>query len=236
MRQGRPERGPTHSMQAHPLPGFQEPVGALTHLVGALVFAGLAVPLLRRGRGDRVRIALLAVYAFASVFLLSMSGVYHMLPEGSAGRSVLARLDKAAIFVMIAGTHTPVQGIFFRGAARWGVLAVMWSLAALGITLFTVFHDRLPRGLGTTVYLLLGWIAAASGIVVWRRVGTAVIRPVVLGGVAYSVGAILLGLEWPTLVPGILGPHEVWHFAVLLGMALHWRFLFDNARRGIDPP
>jgi channel protein (hemolysin III family) len=217
-------------MQVHPLPGFYEPIAASTHLIGAAVFAVLAVPLLSRARGDRHRVAALAVYSFGCVFLLAMSGVYHMLPEGGAGRPVLARLDKAAIFVLIAATHTPVQTIFFRGRARWGVLAVMWGLVALGITLFTVFFDRLPRGLGTTVYLLLGWIAGVSGLIVWRRYGTMRIRLLLLGGVFYSVGAILLGLEWPTLIPGVFGPHELWHFAVLVGMALHWRFLYRTVR------
>jgi len=220
-------------MQVSALSGFHEPLASLTHLGGAILFAGLTVPLLRRCRGDGRRVAMFTVYAFSCVFLLAMSGVYHMLPEGGGGRPVLARLDKAAIFVLIAGTHTPVQGIFFRGFARWGVLAAMWTVVAVGITLFTVYFDELPRGLGTGVYLLLGWIAGLAGLVVWRRQGTARIRLLILGGVVYSVGAVLLGLEWPTLVPGVVGPHELWHFAVLAAMGLHWTFLFENARRDL---
>lgn len=216
-------------MQTRSIPGFYEPVGAMSHLLGAVVFAVLAVPLLRKGRGDTFRFSVLAVYSFASVFLLSMSGVYHMLPEGSGARSVLARLDKAAIFVLIAGTHTPVQGLFFRGIARWGVLALMWSITAAGITLFTIFYDELPRGLGTTIYILLGWIAGTAGLVVWRRNGTDRVRLLLWGGVVYSAGAILLGLGWPTLLPGVLGPHELWHFAVLTAMTLHWKFLYRAA-------
>src|SRR5687767_7090240 len=140
-------------MEVFSLPGFYEPVCALTHLVGAAVFASLAFPLLRRARGDRRRVAILALYSFACVFLLAVSGVFHMLPEDGAGRAVMGRLDKAAIFVLIAGTHAPVQGLYFRGAARWGVLICMWLLAAIGITLFTVFYDSLSLALGTLVYL-----------------------------------------------------------------------------------
>jgi len=223
-------------MQVHPIPGFFEPFGALSHLLGALGFAGLSAVLLRRARGDGARVALLGVFAFTAVFLLSMSGVYHLLPEGSAGREVLGRLDKAAIFALIAGTHTPVQGLFFRGLARWAPLTLMWLAAATGITLFTVFYDSLPQGLGTSIYLFLGWIAAAAGLVVWRRYGAAQIRLLILGGVAYSVGAVLLGLEWPTLIPGVFGPHELWHVAVLAGLGLHWRFLYRNARYPVRGP
>jgi channel protein (hemolysin III family) len=160
-----------------------------------------------------------------------MSGVYHMLAEGSAARAVLGRLDKAAIFVLIAGTHTPVQGIFFRRLARWGGLAAMWAVAATGITLFSVFYERLPHGLGTAVYLALGWIAGSAGLVVWRRFGTSEVWLLFLGGLAYTAGALSLGLGWPTLIPRVVGPHELWHVAVLVAMALHWTFVFRHARR-----
>lgn len=221
-------------MQVVPLPGFFEPFSAMVHLFGALVLALLAIPLLHKAHGDGRRVALLAVYAFACVLLLSMSGVFHMLQGEGAAREVLGRLDKAAIFILIAGTHTPVQGLFFRGVARWGVLLAMWLIAATGITLFSIFYEELPRGLGTGVYLLLGWIASLSGLIVWRRIGTAQIALLLLGGVAYSLGAILLGLDWPTLVPGVFGAHELWHLAVLTGMGLHWRFLFQNASRRME--
>ncbi len=221
-------------MQVLPLPGVLEPVSALTHLLGALVFALLSIPLLRRARGDARRVALLGVYACACVLLLAMSGVYHMLPEESTGRAVMGRLDKAAIFVLIAGTHTPVQGLFFRGVARWGVLLALWLIAAAGITLFTIYYAHLPRGLATGVYLLLGWIAFPSGLLVWRRIGTREIAPLVLGGLAYSLGALLQWLRWPNLAPGVFGPHEMWHLAVLAGMGLHWAFLFRNADRALD--
>lgn len=222
--------------QVHPLPGFYEPFNAFSHLAGALVFAVLAVSLLRRGRGDWRRVLFLGVFAFTSVLLLSMSGVYHMLDEHSTAGAVLGRLDKAAIFALIAGTHTPVQGLFFRGFARWGVLGLMWLVAAAGITLFSVFYHELPRGLGTGVYLAMGWIAGLAGIAVWRHEGTARVRLLLLGGVFYSVGAVLMGLEWPTLVPGVVGPHELWHVAVLTALGMHWRFLFQNARAPLDGP
>ncbi len=206
----------------------------MSHLLGAGVFAVLGVVLWRRGRGDARRTAMLGVFAFASVLLLSMSGVFHMLREGGAGRAVLGRLDKAAIFVLIAGTHTPVQGLFFRGWARWGVLIVIWLLAATGITLFSIFYDSLPWGLGTGIYILLGWIAGGAGILVWRRFGTSEVKLLIVGGVIYSVGAVLMGLGWPVLIPGVIGPHELWHVAVLVALSLHWRFLYAHADRPLD--
>ena len=70
--------------------------------------------------------------------------------------------------------------------------------------------------------------------VVWRRQGTSRVWLLILGGVVYSIGAIFLGLEWPTIWRGVLGPHELWHVAVLTAMGLHWKFVFEHARRAMD--
>lgn len=221
-------------MQTYPIPGFYEPFSALTHLLGAGVFTCLWVVLWRRGRGDLRRSVFLGVFAFGGVLLLSMSGVYHMLREGSTARAVLGRLDHAAIFVLIAGTHTPIQGFFFRGWARWGVLVLIWLIAATGITLFSVFYGQLPAGLGIGVYLLLGWIAGMAGVLVWKRYGTKEMGLLIGGGVVYSVGAVLMGLEWPVLIPGVIGPHELWHIAVLVALSMHWRFIYVHANMSLD--
>jgi channel protein (hemolysin III family) len=217
-------------MAVHPIPGFYEPVNAILHLGAGGVFAVLGVRLIWRSRGDRTRVALLSVFVFACVYMLSMSGVYHVLTDGGAGSAVLFRLDKAAIFVLIAGTFTPVHGLLFRSIVRWAGLGLMWAAAATGVTLVTIFFDRMPYGLGTTLYLALGWITSISVIAAWRRRGFRYIRSVLAGGLAYSVGAILLGLQWPTIILGVFGPHEVWHIAVIIGLSLHWRFIARLAR------
>src|SRR4051794_13448772 len=94
-------------------PGFYEPFSALSHLLGAFVFLILGCLLLLRGRGQRSRLIFLGIYAVAIVFLLSMSGVYHMLVRGGTPHRVLERLDHSAIFVLIAGTFTPIHGLLF---------------------------------------------------------------------------------------------------------------------------
>ena len=107
---------------------------------------------------------------------------------------------------------------------------LMWVCAATGITLFSIFYHTLPRGLGTSIYLLLGWIAGAAGLLAWRRHGSAEVKLLLAGGAAYSVGAILLAIGWPTIIPGVVGPHEVWHIAVLVAMGLE-KALVDGSVR-----
>ncbi len=220
------------------IPGFAEPVNSFTHLLGAGVCAVLAVSLLRRGWSSRVRVACLGVFAFSCVFVLSMSGVYHLLPFGSTAREVLRRLDHAAIFTLIAGTFTPLHGILFDGWRRWIPLLLVWSAAIMGIVLSTVFFDRIPPWLATTVYLGLGWFGVFSAVMVWRRYGIEFIRPLLVGAVAYTAGALVDGLDWPTLMPGVVGAHELFHVAVLIGVAAHWRFVlqFAAGKDSVAPP
>lgn len=207
------------------IPGFSEPISSLTHLGGAAVFALLSIGLIRRGGGSTGCTVALAVFAFTCVFLLSISGVYHLLTPGSAGRAVLQRFDHAAIFGLIAGTITPVYTICFRGRERWASLVFVWLAAVSGITLKTIFFEDVPEGLGVTLYLGFGWVGLYAGVVLGLRYGWHFIAPMVWGAAAYSLGAILDFLRWPSLLSGIVGPHEVFHLFVLAGVSWHWRFV-----------
>jgi channel protein (hemolysin III family) len=227
------------------IPGFSEPFSSLSHLAGAVVFAWLGVFLVLRGRGSAGRMVSLAVFAFSCVLLLSMSGVYHLLSPSGVPRYVLHRLDHAAIFILIAGSFTPVHAILFRGPWRWGMLAAVWTMAITALTLKTVYFDAMPEWLGLLLYLGLGWFGLVSGVAMARRFGFRFIRPVVWSALAYTFGALADFLHWPELVPGIFGAHELFHLAVLAGIAFHWKFILgvalgeipaESKGRGIGQP
>jgi channel protein (hemolysin III family) len=218
------------------IPGFTQPISSLTHLCGAGVFAALSFTLLRRGRGLRSRLAALGVYTFSCVFLLSMSGVYHLLPFGGTPRAVMARLDHAAIFVLIAGTFTPVLCILLDGPDRWVPLVVIWTAAIAGVVVKTAFFRAVPEWLGLVFYLGMGWAGIVPGVRIWRRYGWSYVRPLIWGGVAYSAGALLEFFRWPVLVPGVVGPHELFHLAVLVGITCHWYYIAWLAADGPPPP
>lgn len=205
--------------------GFSDPVSSMSHLGGALVFAYLAVALLRRGGGDRARMISLSVFAVSCVLLLGLSGVYHLLSPDTAGRAVLKRLDHAAIFGLIAGSFTPVHAILFRGAWRWGALTGIWGAAIAGMIVKTFYFDVMPEWLGLTMYLGLGWIGVISATALARRYGWRALQLVLWGALAYTAGALVEFLRWPVLLAGILGPHEIFHLAVLAGIACHWAFI-----------
>jgi channel protein (hemolysin III family) len=209
--------------------GFSDPFSSLTHLAAAVVFLILGIVLLQRGRGDRTRVISLCVFTFSCVLLLSLSGVYHLLEPDTPGREVLKRLDHAAIFVLIAGSFTPVHVILFRGGWRWGMLAGIWGAALAGLVLKTVFFSTMPEWLGLLMYLGLGWMGVLSALHLARRYGLRFIQPLLWGALAYTAGALIEFLRWPVLLAGIVGPHEIFHLAVLAGISCHWAFILGIA-------
>ena len=207
------------------IPGFSDPVSSLTHLVAAVVFATLSFFLIARGRGDTRRVISLAVFAFSCVLLLSLSGVYHLLTPETAARGVLLRLDHAAIFVLIAGSFTPVHAILLRERWQRHLLGWIWGAAIAGLTLKTVYFDAMPLWLGLLMYLGLGWLGLISTIAIARRFGVRFILRLVWGALAYTVGAVAEFVGWPVIVAGVVGPHEIFHLAVLAGISFHWAFI-----------
>jgi channel protein (hemolysin III family) len=214
----------------HHLRNFHEPFSAASHLLGAAVFLLLGLLLLRRAGGNGLHRAVLGVYAFACVFMMAMSGVYHMTVTGGAASRIMVRLDHGAIFLLIAGTFTPIHVILFRGPLRWGPLVIIWTVAAGGIVLKIAFTETIAEWVSLALYLAMGWFGTAAGIVLWRRHGFAFIRPLLFGGIAYSIGAVMDFLRWPAVVvPGVIHAHEVFHVAVLTGAAFHFAFIWRIA-------
>ncbi|HEY0983633.1 MULTISPECIES: PAQR family membrane homeostasis protein TrhA [unclassified Schlesneria] len=208
--------------------GVREPFCSLSHYLGAGVFAGLTIPLIRQGRGDPVRVAGLATFGIATVILLLLSGTYHIFWPGPL-REFFLRADVAAVFLLIAGSMTPVHTILFTGLARWGALVLIWFVAITGILWRLLFCGTSPGVTGIAFFLLFGWGSVFSAIVLWRRYGWKFVKPAVLSGLAYTIGAIVLIRRDPALVPGWIGSHEIWHVAVLCGLALHWQFVSQFA-------
>lgn len=214
-------------MNAISITGFTDPFSSISHLLGALVFLGLGINLISLAKVHRGWLIAVSVFVFSVVFLLSMSGVFHLLEPQSAGRAVLQRLDHAGIFVLIAGTFTPVHSILFKGFWRWGFLLLIWSLAITGITLKSIYFTDFAEWLGLIFYLGLGWLGILSAYLTHRLHGFTIIKPLVYGALAYTLGASLEFLRLPIVIPGVIGAHELFHIAVLAGIAWHWQFVRD---------
>ncbi len=218
------------------IPGFSEPFSSLSHLLAAGVFLVMGIYLVMNGRGKLSNVVSLMVFVFSFLFLLSMSGVYHLLEIGGTGRMILQRLDHAGIFFLIAGTFTPVHTILFRGRWQWGMLLLIWTIAITNITLKVVYFDAIEEWIGLLMFLGMGWVGAISGILLYRRFGLNFIKPLLYGAFAYTVGAVMEFLRWPELIPGHIGPHELFHIAVLFGLGYHFLFIYTFADHDHESP
>jgi channel protein (hemolysin III family) len=216
------------------IPGFSDPMSAMTHLLGSGVFAVLGFFLVRKGRradgsGWNWRMTGLAVFVFAAVAQLGISGAYHILQPGLTPRWVMQQIDHTAIFILIAASFVPVHAILFEGWRRWLILLILFSLAATGITFNFLYLNGLPEIAGLTFYIAMGWVGAYSGYALYRRYGWGFIRPLVWGGIAYTLGGAIEFLRQPVLIEGVVGAHELFHLAVLAGLSFHFRFAFSFA-------
>ncbi len=215
--------------------GFSDPMSSISHLAGTAVFTVLAVVLLRSAWPSRLRFWFSFVFATSAVLLLTMSFIYHMMALGSTARAVMRCLDIAAIFILIAGTFTIIHGILFTGWKRWGILIPMWMFAVIGIILRSVFYDGVSEWFGIGIFLMMGWIGAFSSWLVWKNYGFSNFLLVLMGGVFYSIGAVIHGVDWPILIDKVWGPHETFHLFVLAALGWHWAFAAKVAEGSVRP-
>jgi len=213
------------------IPGFFDPMSSLTHLVGTVFFLLLTPFLLWSARTSRRNFWFSLLFAVAVLLSLSLSFVYHMMAVGGTARAIMLRLDVAAIFILIASTFTAMHGILFVGWKRWGMILLLWVIAITGLTLRTIFFDRIPPVIGDGIFLLMGWVGAYSTWLVWQDYGWRAVGPIMLGGAFYTIGAIINAQGGLVLIDKVWGPHETFHLFVLAGIGAHWAFIW----RIVDP-
>lgn len=187
--------------------GWIHAITAPLALANAIVLIALAPTL-------SMRMACL-VFGISSVVLFGHSAVYHMGKWSPKIELLLKRMDHSNIFLLIAGTYTPLTVAMLEPRTAAYVLTIVWAGALGGISL-AVFKPHAPRWLSTSLYLILGWIAVWFLPEYWTAGGPAVVWLIFAGGIAYSVGAVFYGLRWPNPWPRIWGFHEFFHACTLL--------------------
>ncbi len=161
-----------------------------------------------------------AVFAGTAVLLFGTSAVYHRGTWSPRVGGVLRRLDHSNIFLIIAGSYTPFALLLPADQART-MLLIVWSGAVLGV-LFRVFWSHAPRWLYVPAYVMLGWVAVFYFGPLVDHAGAAVMAWVVVGGVLYSLGAVVYGTKRPDISPRWFGFHEVFHALTVLAFGAHF--------------
>jgi len=199
---------------------LRQPVSSLTHASWFLLAIPLTLLLCRLAQGDRVKQVGFLIYGLCLTFCYAGSALWHAFPE----THLLAALDYAGIFALIAGTTTPVLLVVLRGGWRWTSLVGIWVVAACGIVL-SAYHEELPVRVFTLLYLGMGWGMCFSYFQLTRILSHRNMFLILLGGLLYSIGAILNWAKWPVLLTGWVGPHEVFHLFVMVGSLTHFVFM-----------
>ncbi len=179
------------------------------------------VGLVLEAESARARIAV-TVYALSVAALFGTSALYHRVDWRTLGRRRwMRRLDHTMIFVLIAGSYTPLGLLVLRGTLGMVILVAAWSAALAGAVFKLVWIDA-PGWLGAAAYVAIGWIALVALPELLDRLGVAAFAALVLGGILYSVGAVIYAHKRPDPVPTVFGYHELFHLLVILAAALQY--------------
>ena len=184
----------------------------------ASIPAGIALVALARGAEARVGAA---VFAASLTALYGVSAAYHRGQWSARALRYMRHLDHCMIYVLIAGTYTPVVLLALRPS--WGIslLVAAWIGAAAGIMITVLRLERWPA-VGFTLYLVLGWLAIVAAPQLAASLSAVELTLLALGGVLYTVGAITLATNRPNPSPAVFGYHEIWHTFVVSASASHF--------------
>jgi len=200
---------------------LREPVNSLTHWGGAILALAGLIALIIVGWGTPAKVVSLIIYGASLIFLFSASATYHMVRVKEKALEIFRKIDHSAIFCLIAGTYTPFCINAFTGFWKWGMLTIIWSLAVIGIGVKAVII-RVPRWLNAGIYLAMSWLVVAAGGQLLAALPAWILTWLIVGGVIYTIGAVVYITKIFNFKPGIFGFHEVWHIFVLLAAAAHF--------------
>jgi len=198
-----------------------ERLNGYTHLTGTVLAAAGCAQLiaLAASRNDPTRLLSFTIYG-ATLFLMYLSSTAYHSTRGRT-KDILRTCDFCAIYLLIAGSYTPVGLLLLRGGWRVVVLAIVWSGAAAAIVL-KLFWVRSPKWLAAAIAIPLGWVGVVVLPQVADRAGLAACLLLVAGGVAYTAGGLVYAFRRPDPVPSVFGYHELFHALVLVAVGLQY--------------
>lgn len=203
---------------------LREPFSALSHAVGSLLAVPGTILLWRYAGGDPTRRRSAMIYGLSLMYCYAASAQYHAAAGSPESIAFLRRLDHIGIHFLIAGTYTAMAGTLLTYRWRRWTLILSWLGAALGSGVLLIY-GILPTWLSTAVYMGMGWGAYIIYVKIRRRHPHRDLRPLLLGGLFYSVGALINLAGRPAPLPGIVGSHELFHLFVLAGSLVHYDFV-----------
>lgn len=208
---------------------IKDPGSAITHFIGMILAALAATPLLVLAayhNGGRA-VPALAVFALSMILLYGASTVYHTLNISEKINRILRKVDHMMIFILIAGSYTPVCVIPLRDTVGYPLLALVWGTAAAGI-LIKAFWITCPKWFSSLIYISMGWLCVLAMVPLVSSLPTAAFLWLVAGGVIYTIGGVIYALKLPffNAKHKYFGSHEIFHLFVMGGSLCHFVVMF----------
>lgn len=207
---------------------MQNPIRGFLH-GGAAIASLLALFLMiQAGRGSGAAIASALIFGGALLVMYTISSIYHSVPWSASWKTRLQRIDHSMIFLVVAGTFTPIAIAALDGASLVVGLSIVWAVAVTGI-LLKAFLPHVRTGLSLTLQLAMGWSALVWVPTINAELGTAAVALIGIGGLCYTVGVVIFTTKRPRLFPRSFSYHELFHVLVIAGSVVHFLVVFRFA-------
>lgn len=208
---------------------LKDPGSAITHFIGMLMAVFSTLPLLIRASNspEKVHVISLAIFALSLILLYTASTVYHTFDLSDKINRRLKKFDHMMIFILIAGTYTPICMIALRGIVGLRLLAVIWGMAILGICL-KAFWVYCPKWVSSVIYITMGWTCVLAFTPLMSVLSYAAFGWLLAGGIIYTIGGLIYALKLPIFNSKhpYFGTHEIFHLFCLGGSICHFVFIY----------
>lgn len=207
---------------------FREPVNGFTHLLGALLSViGLTILIVTsivRQQAGIISLIAYVVFGISLLLLYSASSIYHLVNASEKILNRLRRFDHSMIYILIAGTYTPICLFCLSNPLKLTYLIIIWMLALAGV-LFKLIWFHSPRWLSTAIYLIMGWLCIFAIVPLYKGLTPIGFSWLLIGGICYTIGGVIYGVKKPKFF-NALGFHEIFHVFVLAGSFCHYWVVF----------
>ena len=208
---------------------IKDPGSAITHFIGMMMALFASTPLLIRAANnpDRIHLISLAVFITSMVLLYMASTVYHTLNLSERSNRILRKIDHMMIFVLIAGSYTPVCLVVLGNAAGYRLCALVWGIALAGI-LIKAFWITCPKWFSSLLYIAMGWVCVLAFTQILNSLPPAAFGWLLAGGIIYTIGGMIYALKLPIFNNRhrYFGSHEIFHLFVMGGSICHFIMMY----------
>ena len=200
---------------------MKEPVNTWTHFIPFMAAIVGLVFLILMSKNDISKLITMTIYGLSMIALYGASSVYHWVRTTPQKELILKKVDHIAIYFLIAGSYPPVFYYGLEGAWRWAMIIAVWTLAIIGMAL-KLWFIHAPRYVSSAFYVSLGWIALVPFLQLIKHLPMGAIILMAVGGVVYTIGAIIYATKIFDFFPKRFGFHEIFHLFIAAGSIVHF--------------